>query len=267
MAYRKGSFGMTGEGMQDSATAVAFEVIGRVFEDYLSLKEESAERVIQRVSGVLDSWLDAKTRLAKENEAFGVDYNPLKSIPIKEPVHSRIIGDFLDPQGRHGQGSGFLQCFLEHLGVPSREEGTWQISIETGRVDILLWRECPASMILIENRVNDAVDQPNQIFRYWYHQMHQWKPKHCLDAETRRSFRLIYLPADESKAPVGHSLERPADWGDEITEHPRVPLPCETFSLRTLMELWREKVMSRVPSTNQRLHVFFHFYNELWDRS
>jgi hypothetical protein len=224
---------MNEECVDQSSAAVAFNVIGGVLENYLALKEQVTQQLTQLSKGILESWLAAKERCAQANLRYGVDFNPLSYIPIKEPVHSKIIGDFLNPRGSHGQGALFLQCFLEKLEVPEREKGIWQISIETGRVDILLWRDSPASMLLIENKVNDACDQPNQIFRYWYHQMYLWKPEHCRDEETSRSFRLIYLPADESKQPAPHSLERPADWGDNITKHVTVPLKCERISLQT----------------------------------
>lgn len=255
---------MSEDGIHDSGTALAFSVIGGVLENYVALKEQTTVQLTQFTSAVLDSWLAAKKMCVADNKRLGVDFNPLRGIPIKEPIHSKIIGDFLNPNGSHGQGSLFLQCFLETLEVPERKVGAWQISIETGRVDILLWRESPASMIIIENKVKDAQDQPNQIFRYWHHQMYYWKPEHWRDEEICRSFRLIYLPADASKAPAPHSLERPADWGDEITKHKKVPLKCETLSLRELMVLWQQKALIQVPETNHRVHVFFHLYNELW---
>ncbi|MEY4482987.1 MAG: hypothetical protein RL693_439 [Verrucomicrobiota bacterium] len=223
--------------------------------------------VCKNIVGVLKDYLTLKEECAAVNQKKGMDFNPLLYIPIKEPVHSKIIGDFLNPRGSHGQGPLFLQCFLERFDVPQRDLGTWQISIETDRVDIRLWREesreFPASMILIESKVKDANDMRNQIFRYWHHQMYRWKPKHWQDEETRRSFRLIYLTTDKSKAPEQHSLERPADWDDRINEHLTVPLKCETFSLRELIELWT-KALEQVPDTNHRLHVFLHLYKELW---
>ena len=259
---------MNGEAIRDSGAALAFGDIGSVLVNYLALKEQTTQQLTQYATAVLESWLVAKKKFTADNKRLGVDFNPLTYIPIKEPIHSKIVGDFLNPNGSHGQGFLFLQCFLEMIDLPEREAGVWQISIEkSGRVDILLWRESPASMILIENKVKDAQDQPNQIFRYWHHQMYGWKPEHLRDEETRRSFRLIYLPADESKAPAPHSLERPADWGDEITKHKIVPLKCETHSFQAVMNRWQEKALEQVPDTNHRLHVFFHFYKELWLKS
>jgi hypothetical protein len=233
-------------------------------QDYLVLKARATGKVVQCARSVLESWLAARAECAKENHHYGSGFNPLSRIPIKEPVHSKILGDFLDPQGSHGQGALFLRCFLEMLGVPDREMGVWRISIESCRVDILLWRESPASMILIESKVKDAVDRTNQIYRYWHHQMYQWKPGHWRDQEALRSFRLIYLSADGSKRPASDSLVRPADWSDEINPHKEVPLKCETVSLRDLINCWRVRVLEAVPVSNQRLSIFFELYEELW---
>jgi hypothetical protein len=256
---------MNEKSIHDSDTALAFSVFGGVLEKYLALKEQITQQLTSDTRTFLEAWLVAKEGCDEANKMSGVDFNPLMRIPIKEPIHSKIIGDFLNPKGSHGQGALFLQYFLEKLGVPECEKEVWQISIETSRVDIMLWRESPASMIIIENKVKDAQDQPNQIFRYWHHQMCRWKPKHWCDKETQRSFRLIYLPADGSKAPAPHSLERPVDWGDEITKHKKVPLACETLSLPAVMNLWK-KALEDVPDTNNRLKVFFNLYKEPWSQ-
>lgn len=238
-------------------------LVGRVVDDYLALQHKTASRLVENVREVLESWLATQEKLAQENELSGMCFNPLKLIPIKEPIHSKIIGDFLNPKGSHGQGSLFLDPFLKMLGVPNPSAGTWQIRIESGGVDILLWRESPAAKIIIENKVKDAQDQPNQIYRYWHWHMYHWKSDHWHDEATRGSFRLIYLPVDGSKKPAPHSMKRPMCWGDELNPHPCVRLECETLILPELLKSWRE-VLERVPNSNQRLRVFFHFYQELW---
>ena len=243
-----------------------WRALGQVLESYLALKEQAVQLLSQETGSFLDAWLSAKAKLAEKNRTTGSDFNPLASIPIKEPVHSKIIGDLLNVEGSHGQGSLFLMCFLDMLDVPNGEAGTWKVSIEKERVDIMLWRESPAAMILIENKVKDAQDQLNQLYRYWHHQMYSWKPEHCSDDEMSRSFRLIYLPADDSKTPAAHSLERPADWGNAINPHLVVPLKCETLALTGLLQRWQENVVKGIPASNHRLRVFFQLYQELWSR-
>ena len=251
--------------------SIDFKASSVFLDDFLLLKGKLSGRLVVDAKAVLDSWVKEKKKCADNNKEYGWGYNPLARIPIKEPVHSRIIGDFLNRHGSHGQGALFLQCFLNLIGIPDPDQGDWQISVETGRVDILLWRESPASMIIIENKVKDAVDQPNQIYRYWHHQMYLWKVnlwnvERCLDEQTKRSFRLIYMPADGSKQPADHSLQRPKEWSEEVNKHPVVPLECKPISLREVMKRWREVLIQNdnVPKTNHRLRVFFDLYEEIW---
>ena len=231
--------------------------------DYLSRKEPMIERDIRQAGEALDAWLCAKAKLDEANTRTGEIFNPLDLIPVKETIHSRILGELLNPKGSHGQGKLFLECFLQHLDVPEPEKGEWHITVEAGRVDIMLSRERPASVILIENKSNDAGDQLNQLYRYWHRYVHQPYPE--LDYEipqTRRSFRVIYLPTDDSKAPAPHSLERPPD--SEDNGFPTVPMPCETISFGAVVGLLRRKALVRVPASNVRLLTFLDFYHEFW---
>ena len=233
--------------------------------EYLLIKENTMRRGLQQANAFLDDWLQAKVRLQEANEKLGTAFNPLSLIPLKETTHSRIIGELLNPHGNHGQGRLFLECFLNHFKVPEPEIGDWSVSVEEGHVDIMLWREKPMrSVVLIENKSNDAKDQPNQIYRYWHQQIYLWDPHlDYQDPLVRRSFRVIYLPADRSKAPAPHSLERPADW-EHFNPAPRVPFPHETFAFSELVTLWQREVITRIPTTNIRLIAFLNFYHEHW---
>lgn len=136
--------------------------------------------------------------------------------------------------------------------------------VEEGHVDIMLIREQPRSVILIENKSNDAGDQPNQLYRYWHQQVHLAEPGlNYQDAEVRRRFRVIYLPTDDSKAPAAHSLQRPAGWED-INREPVVPLPCEIIPFSGLVTLFHRDARPRIPASNARLLAFLDFYNDLW---
>lgn len=93
---------------------------------------------------------------------------------ISEPIHSRILHFFLSDNPMHGQGKLFLSAFLEYIGF-EKDEGNeeWIITAEEGRVDVLLRRQNPLGAVIIENKSNWAVDQPNQLYRYWYENIHK----------------------------------------------------------------------------------------------
>lgn len=84
-------------------------------------------------------------------------------------LHSRFIGELLNPNGSHGQGRLFQQLFLQQLqGENTFFKGQFSIDIEChmgkyGRIDLLLLGE--KDVIVIENKIN-ADDQPNQLQRY-----------------------------------------------------------------------------------------------------
>ncbi|MFP4181775.1 MAG: PD-(D/E)XK nuclease family protein, partial [Thiohalospira sp.] len=77
-----------------------------------------------------------------------------------ENRHSRFIASLLDPQGEHGQGSLFLEFFVEALpiqGIDTDRLSEWAVRTEVafskdrGRIDILL--SGPDGIIGIENKV------------------------------------------------------------------------------------------------------------------
>ena len=216
------------------------------------------------MDGVMDHWLARKRQLDEENARTGEAFNPLELIPLKEITHSRILGGFLNPRGSHGQKSLFLECLLRYLGVPGKERDTWRITVEEGHVDVMLIREEPRSVIIIEHKANDAGDQPNQLYRYWHQQVFLWdRGLNYQDPEVRQRFRIIYLPTDEGKSPAQHSLQRPDGW-ELINPEPVVPLPCETIAFSELVALFHQQARPRIPATNARILAFLDFYYDFW---
>jgi hypothetical protein len=224
------------------------------------------------ISEVLDRWIALKETLNESNRINGEGYNPLSDfIKINETTNSRIIGDLLNPQGSHGQGNIFLIPLLEFLEIPEPNVGLWRVTVETGRVDIAIWRNEPRSAIIIENKSNDAGDQPNQIYRYWYKEMFLWdKELWMSNKESDRVKRVknyccVYLPTESSKIPSSHSFERPVDWGIQNNEYRTVPQECvKILDLGRLMSIWNSRSIPAIHCENRRLINFFSLYQELW---
>lgn len=59
----------------------------------------------------------------------------------------------------HGQGNSFLQLFLKHIGLDTQDGDEWIFTAEAGRVDVMLKRFHPSSVVIIENKSNWAGDQ------------------------------------------------------------------------------------------------------------
>lgn len=122
-------------------------------------------------------------------EASTSVYNPMERfadyVSTKEIVHSKIIADLLNPKGEHQLGYGFLLKFLHVIGIelitdltPDAVNPLCNVLVDTeffaptdksnGRIDILvrLFFKDKRYAIIIENKLNDACDQPDQLERY-----------------------------------------------------------------------------------------------------
>lgn len=119
-------------------------------------------------------------KYAGENRKYlSADFNVFNYIWPDENKLSDIITDLLNPFGRHGQGSAFLQAFIsilkEKININDqvyntkkikkieRESRTLYIDNNLRRMDILIkWED---AVIMIENKPW-AIDQENQIGDY-----------------------------------------------------------------------------------------------------
>lgn len=120
----------------------------------------------------------------------------------KENFHSDIIAAILNPSSPHGEGKLFLRLFLKHLAAVAKNqgagklaeelsklslEGPIEVKREDGRVDIQI--KAPEWMIVIENKINGAVDMERQL------------PRYREECGIDRVKALVYLTAAEEKEP------------------------------------------------------------------
>jgi len=179
---------------------------------------------------------------------------------LGETLHSRLIADLLNPNGTHGQGMAFLGSLLDLLGVDRQPDEKWIVTAELGRIDILLRRSNPLAIIIIENKSNRAVDQPNQLYRYWHNEIHLWRqrePRVTLD----HNFHILYLTPDEWKVPNLNSLQKPISGYDSDLPN-QIPEP-RIMILNDLLALFSNKISISNPS-NHRLIEHINQYREYW---
>jgi hypothetical protein len=89
-----------------------------------------------------------------------------------ENKHSKIIAEFLNPQGSHGLKSELLRQFVGELGEKftiknfdiENARAVTECSIDNGRLDILI-EDKNKHALIIENKIY-AHDQPEQLERY-----------------------------------------------------------------------------------------------------
>ncbi len=95
-------------------------------------------------------------------------YNRISS---KELLHSEIIAELLRPDGKHGCGDIFLREFMRAIGIDPQLQDFSQVEVvsesptdDGRRIDILIvWGD---KAVIVENKLNNAVDQPNQLKDY-----------------------------------------------------------------------------------------------------
>lgn len=172
---------------------------------------------------------------------------------ISEPIHSRILHFFLSDNPMHGQGKLFLSAFLEYIGF-EKDKGNeeWIITAEEGRVDVLLRRLNPLGAVIIENKSNWAGDQPNQLYRYWYENIHKCEEdcnkSYYLD---HPEYKIVYLVPDEAKHISANSILRPVDYPEDLPEE--LPMKPKVMTFRTDIPEWLGECMDKLPAENTPL--------------
>lgn len=102
-----------------------------------------------------------------KNEKF----NLFRNLKMNENQHSNLLRKLLHLNGKHHQGNLFLTEFLNILEIDSSILSDSEVKIKnekkagSGRVDIYI--SIGDHKILIENKVNGAINQKNQLYRYW----------------------------------------------------------------------------------------------------
>lgn len=90
-----------------------------------------------------------------------------------ENFHSDILFSILNPDGLHKEGYIFLESFIKYLsGIKDQKQLNYFdysnsiVQKEVGKIDIAIKDPVSKKAIIIENKINNALDQPRQIPRY-----------------------------------------------------------------------------------------------------
>ena len=141
--------------------------LDNLISDWSSIYNQSITGNIILITDFLSKWYEAKEKDNNLNHKDSHNFNILRMFHICETSHSKLLKLLLNPNGDHGQGNFFLSLFLKEMGIKEPSQGDWKVTAEEGRIDLLLKRKEPLSIVVIENKSNRATDQPNQLYRYW----------------------------------------------------------------------------------------------------
>ena len=185
----------------------------------------------------------SNTKMGKYVNVFSLWY---EFSGISEPIHSRILHFFLSDNPMHGQGKLFLSAFLEYIGFEKEE---WIITTEEGRVDVLLRRLNPLGAVIIENKSNWAEDQPNQLYRYWYENIHKRKEDSDTDYYSKHpEYKIVYLVPDKAKQINDNSKTRPFDYPIDLPD--KLPMEPIVMDFHEDIPKWLRKCMVSVYEDN-----------------
>lgn len=112
----------------------------------------------------------------------------------RENLHSDILAKILNPKTSQIGNKKFLELFFKDIGLSDKEikyfENTDDIKVtrEKGHIDIAVYNDDYA--IIIENKINKAVDQPNQLAVY-YKRLTEDK---YFDDKNRNVLKIVYIP-------------------------------------------------------------------------
>jgi hypothetical protein len=137
--------------------------------------------------------------------------NIVKLLAPNETKHSRLLGELLNPKGQHGFGKLFLALFFEHVlsdtDFTDEDSDAWIVTVEKERFDIRIRNQNNSKIIILENKSNEAGDQPNQLYRYWYRGIYCMQNHFPIDTYSK----ILYLSPGDSKSPDEQTLSRPED--------------------------------------------------------
>jgi hypothetical protein len=189
--------------------------------------------------------------------------NIFHQITISEPNHSAILANLLSPQGTHGLNCLFLKVFFDVFvnKMKINDKECWFVTAEKERFDIRIRNQDNSKIIIIENKSNNAQDQPNQLYRYWFNGI--YLPQYYRSLCGLECFaKIIYLSPSNYKMPEEQSLTRP----DNIKEdHPnRVPeglLDIAFYNVQIIK--WLDLCIEMVEN-NTNVYYYLTQYRNFW---
>ncbi len=212
-----------------------------------------------------NDYLCDKERNNKDGHNFSI-FDLLKqhcNFHVQETMHSKLMRFLLDRHETHGQGNIFLLEFLKMLGMESPEIGIWHITTEVDKIDILIRRDNPRSVVIIENKSNRAPDQPNQLYRYWHKAIYSRTKEIGTNFYDNNAYRyqVVYLTPNVHKQCEAQSLAKPSDYPDDLPE--MMPIKIKTITFDNQIQDWLEKCKSLLPDTNHRVREYISQYQAL----
>jgi PD-(D/E)XK nuclease superfamily len=196
----------------------------------------------------------------KKQRDFKTGFNVFELISdhyYRETFHSDILRAFLNPCGKHGEREKYLLLFLEFLNsqhgakITLSDYSKAKVTREEGKIDILI-TGCKHA-IIIENKINDASDTPEQLYRY----LDKVEKKHY-EGDEIKCDAIIYLRLH------GDTKPDMTGWKQEKSEKERVETKLKVIcaydgtdggSQKDLLGGWIKKCEQQSKANSEAQHI------------
>jgi hypothetical protein len=212
----------------------------------------------ENIKKLLESVNDAITELnnnqkVKENHGETFNVFSLCGVDHYEIWHSKILAEFLNPRGMHGQGTRFLQTFAEKFldscefsdkTSVSTEVTSYIKNLRIGRFDVLIEDASNKSVCIIENKIF-AGEQEEQLTRY-----HKWLTMN----RNGWNCRLVFLTLD------GH--ESVTISSDRRSQYLRIAYASNNANIPSLID-WIEDCANSVKEIPRLCYTFIQYKDHI----
>lgn len=157
----------------------------------------------------------------------------VSDIYYRENLHSDILKEFLDSEGKHGEGNKFFRLFVEllnqvnpKLDIKIEDFSNYSTKREEGRIDISILSEASKKAIIIENKINGAPDMEHQLPSY----------VNGLENKGYSVVAVVYLTLGVSNGP-----NRDEKWSEEDckkVDEKLVKLVAHQLPVKTCLSSW-----------------------------
>lgn len=239
----------------------------KVISDYSEIKRHFQSKFLSNCTTVIDSIAVFSDNAKKINRETSKQFNILRFFKTDENKHSELLTHLLNPHGNHGQGNLFLNLFLKRIGIEFSENDNWIVLCNREYVDILLKRNNPHAVVIIENKSHGAVDQEHQLYRYWKKAIYdEIKVKNLskdfINKPPDEKYQIVYLTHGSWKTPDEKSLMRPDYFAKDLPE--KLPMKYKHLTFNEDIVNWLKESLNIIPKSNPRLQEYIKQYIEFW---
>lgn len=189
-----------------------------------------------KIELLLEKVKNFRSREAERKKYTGEDFNIFEILGIghlEAATHSKFLGNLLNPQGSHSQGTLFLELFLDELGITTLNINNAKVELEKsvgeqGRLDIYI-TDYENTSIVIENKIYAEL-QDRQLERYC----------EFLEIEKCKNKYLIFLTLSPYDRKSEENIITPIKKWTQIVKFNHISYQCEMVSW---LEKCREKAV------------------------